>query len=202
MLGLLATLFGAASVTKAALSDVFGRDFSYHVYDQTMVAPAVLEDGAKPTDPDIEARKRASQQQMVEQEKQRVESAYKNDLFVGISALLVGLLFWVVHTFGWMKLEPTAERKQSVLFRGYVLLQLVMYSLVTLIVLPIAISQWLRHALSVDSEGIQAVPGEPVSIALWTLPVWLFFVWLTLRHVRGSSAPKRFVTNENVAPAA
>lgn len=189
MIGLLTTLFGAASITKATLSDLYGRDFSYPVYDRPMVSPPSMEETVKPADGDTEIQKMEAQRQMENEERQRVESQYKDDLFTGTSALLVGLLFWAVHTFGWMRLESPNIRKHSVLFRGFVLLQLVAYSLITLTVLPMAISQWLRHALLANQAAPQATPGDPVSIAIWVLPVWLIFVWLTLKHVRGSAEP-------------
>lgn len=185
MISLLAVVFGGTLVTKAVLSSGFGRDFSYYNYAMVHPEPPVLEDSGGKSNPDTLQQKEV-QARAVVQEQDRIEAEYQNDLFNGISALIVGLLFLIVHVFGWSRLDPASGRKESLLYKGYVLLQLVVYSLITLVALPMAISGTLRHFLVRATDTVTSAPGESVAVALWVTPVWLFWVWLTMRTLRKS----------------
>lgn len=175
-LSLLAIVFGGASVTKALLSDAFGRSFSYYSYEDTvsMPEPGVTEDKSQAVISESEQQKIKQQQQAT------IEAEYKDDIFTGVSLMVVGLLFMLVHTFGWMKLEPAKDRRQSVLYKGYIMMQLAIYSVGTLISLPVAISQSLRYWLDGSQNG-SLQPGEMLAVAIWVTPVWLVFIAWTMR---------------------
>lgn len=178
IVSLLAVVSGGASMTKAFLSSAFGRDFSYQ--SSMMSSPEPAGAGALNLDPKLLQQQKDAQNAAAKQEKERIEQAYQDDLFTGASTLIVGLLFLGVHMFGWWKLQERAERSESFWYRGYILLQLILYGLVTLVALPLAISQTLRFFVMANGANMPQ-PGEVVGVALWAAPVWIVFIWLALR---------------------
>ncbi len=184
MLSLLAVLVGLSGITKAVLSDVYGRDFSYYNYasDRPVMEPAVDKNSSL-----TEEQQKDQQELDLEYQKQQaeqIESQYQDDLFTGISTLVVGLLFLVVHVLGWMRMEPAKARQSSFLYKAYVMMQLVVYSLIALIALPTALSTLLRFMFQSTSASGNIIPGESLSVAIWATPVWVGFVWLTMRTVK------------------
>ena len=183
IISLLAAFFGLSGVTKAVASDVFGREFSYYNYAEIMIQEPIAKDAI---DPDVDEEKLRAEN--IARERERVESMYQEDLFNGLSMLIVGLLFLGVHVYGWRKLTTIVERSKSIVHKGYIILQLATFSVITLIALPLGISQVMRYALGQSNAEHSVVPGEPLSIALWSTPIWLFFVWLTIRTLRHQEA--------------
>lgn len=183
IISLLAAFFGLSSVTKALASDAFGRDFSYYNYAEIMIQEPISKDA---TDPDVDEEKLRAEN--IKREQERVESLYQEDLFNGLSMLVVGLLFLGVHVYGWQKLATATERSKSILHKGYIILQLATFSIITLIALPLGVGQVMRYALGQSNAEQSIVPGEPLSIAIWSTPIWLFFVWLTIRTLRHQEA--------------
>ena len=110
IISLLAAFFGLSSVTKALASDAFGRDFSYYNYAEIMIQEPISKDA---TDPDVDEEKLRAEN--IKREQERVESMYQEDLFNGLSMLVVGLLFLGVHVYGWQKLATATERSKSIL---------------------------------------------------------------------------------------
>lgn len=186
IISLLAIFFGISGITKAVASDVFGRDFSYYNYTDTIRSEPISKESLAPGVDEVDEEK--IQAENAKREKERIESLYQEDLYNGLSMLVVGVLFLGVHVFGWRKLESDAERSESVLHKGYIILQLVAFSIITLITLPLGVSQALRFALGQSKPEYNIVPGEPLSIAIWATPIWLFFVWLTIRTLRRQEA--------------
>lgn len=178
IISLLAVIIGTATAGTAVLSDIFGRQFSYQnpsgVYQ------------SEPLSSDQEATEEASlrvknAEIVASQDKQYIENLYRDDLLNGVSMLAVGLIFLVTHVVGWRMLDKS-DRKQSFLFRSYVFAQLAIYSLATLIALPAALSELLRYWLHGSSSVAAApLPGQMVALAVLVLPLWLFFVWRTIR---------------------
>lgn len=183
IISLLAAFFGLSSVTKALASDMFGRDFSYHNYSETIMQEPISKEI---TDPEVDEEKMRAEN--AKREKERVESMYQEDLYNGVSMLVVGLLFLGVHVYGWRKLETEPDRAKAILHKGYIILQLAVFSIITLIALPLGISQTMRYALGQSNSEQIIVPGEPLSIALWSTPIWLYFIWLTIQTLRRQSA--------------
>ena len=183
IISLLAAFFGLSSVTKALASDAFGRDFSYYNYAEIMIQEPISKDA---TDPDVDEEKLRAEN--IKREQERVESMYQEDLFNGLSMLVVGLLFLGVHVYGWQKLATATERSKSILHKGYIILQLATFSIITLIALPLGVGQVMRYALGQSNAEQSIVPGEPLSIAIWSTPIWLFFVWLTIRILHHQEA--------------
>ena len=184
MVSLVAIVSGGAMVTKAIASDWFGRDFSYYDYRSESAPEPFVKDAAlteEQRQQQIEQEKRFREQQ-----EQQLEERYQDDIFNGVSALVVGTIFLAVHIFGWRRMESAKDRQSSLLYKGYVLLQLAMYSLIALVALPLAISGTLRFVMS--STNSNAMPGESFGIALWATPVWLVWVWVTMRVWKKSKA--------------
>ncbi len=178
VISLIAVFLGASYITKAVASDVFGRDFSYFSYIPETLSDPIAADGSQ----DLNWKKQ--QAESMTRQNEQIESQYAQDLFNGISMLVVGLLFLSVHVVGWRKLEPATVRQQSILYRAYIMVQLAIFGIVTLITLPMALGNSLRYWLQAPIADTNLTPGEPLSIALWSTPIWLFFIWLTIRTLQ------------------
>ena len=63
---------------------------------------------------------------------------------------------------------------------------LVVFAVVTLTSLATAVPETLKYAL-LDLNVGEVSPGEPLSIAIVTLPVWLFYLVVTIRDLRTKS---------------
>ena len=178
IISLLVAFFGATTITKAVASDIFGRDFSYYNYAKSQ--PHLYDIELRT--PDAEETKEGLQE-AIQRESERIEGTYQDDLFTGSSALVVGLIFLAVHMYGWRKLEPATVRTESIFYKGYIMLQLAVFSIITLISLPVGISQGLRYAFG-QNQNVTDAPGEPLSFALWSTPIWLVFIYLTIKAMR------------------
>ncbi len=177
IISLLAIVMGGATVGKAILSDIFGRDFSYQTSNFAVAEP--MPDPAQSTEEAGLITKNA--QVIADQNKQHTETLYQDDLLNGVSMLAVGLIFLVTHVLGWRTLDSAPKRQSSFLFRAYIFAQLGLYSLTTLIALPAALSELLRFWLqSSEATSTPPAPGQMVALAILVLPLWLFFVWRTI----------------------
>ena len=73
----------------------------------------------------------------------------------------------------------------------YLIIGLAIFAIVTIISLASAVPETLRYALLEVRSGDES-PGEALAISIVALPVWVTYLVLTLRNVRGISNP-----NEN-----
>lgn len=179
-ISLLALFFGLAGVSKAVMSDIWGRGFSYYDYTVKEMPLEAIESNKELTEEEKEEDK-TQHQAYIEAERERIESQYRNDLYGGISMTVVGALFLLVHIWGWRRFDDKRPRSQSFMYRGYVIIQLVIFSLATLVSLPLGLGNLMQYLAEASTSGSNFTPGEPLSFALWATPVWLFFVWLTFK---------------------
>jgi hypothetical protein len=63
---------------------------------------------------------------------------------------------------------------------------LIIFAMTTIVSLSTGIPEALRYAL-LDINSGEESPGEPLSIAIVGLPVWLFYLIATIRTMRSSS---------------
>ena len=110
----------------------------------------------------------------------------------GLSLAIIGTFLLVVHFFGRTLVETKNERT-DVLRRLYLIIGLAIFAIVTIISLASAVPETLRYALLEVRSGDES-PGEALAISIVALPVWVTYLVLTLRNVRGISNPNE---NEN-----
>lgn len=186
IISLMAIVVGTTTIGSALLSDAFGRDFTYESYTEYYdTEPAISDDGTVDESTKAADLKAESVRQSQQQERDRIEAKYQDDIFAGVSALIVGILFFMVHFIGWKTLEKKGDHP-DVLFKAYIFAQLAIFSIATLISLPLAISQLLRFLIQPVGQATQSVaaPGLAVTFVLSVLPLWLFFAYRTIKLAR------------------
>jgi hypothetical protein len=172
---------GMTTLVKAGLSQAFGRDFSYYVPTRASF-PAPVQPAAPGAEqpPDVEQQLQSGQR--------RIEQQYRSDLVQGGTLALVGAILWPLHAWGRRRVADPASPVTRFLARAQQIVLLVLFSLVGLFSLPTALYELLRRFLiPADDSGIASPPGEAVATALVFVPLWVFFLWSTLRRVNAES---------------
>ena len=175
--GMVLLAAGAAGLVRAGLGATLGYNFSY--YPQYVSYPRpVLPPGTTPAETPTTA----------EQQQARavgLERAYKEGLLNGISYTLVGLIVWGAHVIGRRKLTYTTEA-DTVLERAYVLLIVFIFGIVMLVNLPQAVFETLRFYIlkPLDDFSQPNPPGDNVSWATVSLPIWVRYLFVLIRDVR------------------
>lgn len=106
----------------------------------------------------------------------RVETqVQKKDIIQGITLTLVGTLFLLLHVGAGM-LVKDAKEKFSWIYTGYIIVTLVMYSLVSLIALPVGLYLTLQYALLENAESFSGHPGDALAVGIAFTPVWIYFL--------------------------
>ncbi len=196
--GLLVFAQGASNLVQAGFASVGGKQFSYiPVHTQAppaiglRVAPSALElkDRAQLTDAELEAlsiiqRERRLKQIELDEERRRLglDRAMKEGLIQGVSFLIIGLAIWGSHFAGRRWLETEGER-DSLLSRVYLTLVTVTFGVITIVYLPQAVFETLSYVILEPLDQFRQ-PGEKLSLSITALPIWLIFLWQTIRAIR------------------
>ena len=168
-------LGGLSTLLKVGFGEIVDREFSYgnvyedHRYDQQREKEGDYR-------PDIGEETRSLPE--------KVELEMKGSLINGVSLTAIGLLLLVVHFLGRWWVE-TGDEKSDLLRRLYLMAGLVIFAIVTIVSLAAGIPETLRYALLDINPGEES-PGEPLSIAIVALPVWICYLVATLRNIRTS----------------
>ena len=198
--GLLLLAQGLAGLLQVGLASALGSDFSYHPVHARIarkpiaVDPLELKDRPQLTD---EERQRLSE--ILEQKEERnleqqredrilgLERARKEGLIQGISFTLIGGIIWGAHLFSRRKLE-TAEDRSSPINRGYLIIMVVIFGLVTIINLPQAVFEGFRFYLlePLDEFRRGSPPGGKLALSIVTLPIWIVYLVGAIKAARGS----------------
>ena len=109
----------------------------------------------------------------------------KGSLINGVSLAVIGMFLLLVHFWGRWWVE-TGDERSDLLRRLYLMAGLVIFAIVTIVSLATGIPEALRYALLDVNPGDES-PGEPLSIAIVALPVWICYLVATLRNIRTSS---------------
>ena len=168
-------LGGLSTLLKVGFGEIVDREFSYgnvyedHRYDQQR-------EKERDYRPDIGEETRSLPE--------KVELEMKGSLINGVSLAAIGLLLLVVHFLGRWWVE-TGDERSDLLRRLYLMTGLVVFAIVTIVSLAAGIPETLRYALLDINPGEES-PGEPLSIAIVALPVWICYLVATLRNIRTS----------------
>jgi hypothetical protein len=168
-------LGGVSTLLKVGFGEIVDREFSYgnvyeeHRYDQQREK----EEDYRPDTGD-ETRSLP----------EKVELEMKGSLINGVSLTVIGLFLLVVHFLGRWWVE-TGDERSDLLRRLYLMAGLVIFAIVTIVSLAAGIPETLRYALLDINPGEES-PGEPLSIAIVALPVWICYLVATLRNIRTS----------------
>ena len=210
--GLLLLAQGISGLLQVGLASALGNDFSYHpayVGVERMpiaVAPQGLKREPRTPDP-LELKERGQlteaeleelskildqrEKEAVEQRRQErirgLERARKEGLIQGISFTLIGGVIWGAHLFSRRRLE-TAEDRSSPINRGYLIIMVVIFGLITIINLPQAVFEGSRYYLlePLNEFSRNSPPGGRLALSIVTLPIWIVYLVGAIKAARGS----------------
>src|SRR5437879_6250660 len=107
------------------------------------------------------------------------------DLVRGVTFVIFGGVFWAAHWWARRALAGLAERGSG-LHRAYLILGTAIFGIATIALLPMGIYQALSVAIvPADQFTFRPGAGEALSGGLAALPLWLAYLWLVQRALRG-----------------
>lgn len=110
---------------------------------------------------------------------QRLDRAREGTVINAVSLMIIGAIIWTVHAFGRRRLESEEERG-DILNRAYLIAALLMFTIAAIVSLVTGIPETLRYFF-LDSLDRHESPGGPLSVAVVALPIWIYYLILTLR---------------------
>jgi hypothetical protein len=168
-------LGGVSTLVKVGFGEIVDREFSYgNVYEEHRYDQQHEKEEGYRLDTEDETRSLP----------EKVELEMKGSLINGMSLSVIGLFLLVVHFLGRWWVE-TGDERSDLLRRLYLMAGLVIFAIVTIVSLAAGIPETLRYALLDINPGEES-PGEPLSIAIVALPVWICYLVATLRNIRTS----------------
>ena len=197
--GLLVFTQGASELIKAGAAGISSKEFSYHPVwvelpgdaDAKPQHPLELADRGDLTDEELEElsqilAERQEENTRIKEERDRLglDRALDEGLIEGISFSIIGALVWAAHMFGRRKIE-TPEDRAGPLNRIYLVLLTAIFGIITIVSLPQAVFETLRYAV-LDPAADRYQPGEKLALSITALPIWLVYLWNTVRAIRRS----------------
>ena len=168
-------LGGVSTLVKVSFGEIVDREFSYgNVYEEHRYDQQHEKEEGYRHDTEDDTRSLP----------EKVELEMKGSLINGVSLAVIGLFLLVVHFLGRWWVE-TGDERSDLLRRLYLMAGLVIFAIVTIVSLAAGIPETLRYALLDINPGEES-PGEPLSIAIVALPVWICYLVATLRNIRTS----------------
>ncbi len=197
--GLLVFTQGASELIKAGAAGLSSKEFSYSPVwvelpedkETKPQHPLELADRGDLTDEELEElsqilAERQEENTRLNEERDRLglDRALDEGLIEGISFTIIGALVWVAHMFGRRKIE-TPEDRAGPLNRIYLVLLTAIFGIITIVSLPQAVFETLRYAV-LDPASDHYEPGEKLALSITALPIWLVYLWNTVRAIRRS----------------
>ena len=179
--GVIAFAVGLAGIISYVLAAAFGLDLVYGGQIPRPV-PAIAPVCAPntPCPPFVTP----FPQQLVSDPRLRQQT---EDLVRGVTFLIFGGVFWGAHWWARRALGGVAERASG-LQRAYLILGTAIFGIATIVFLPMGIYQALSFAIvPPDQFSFRPGAGESLSGGLAALPLWLVYLWLVQRALRGDS---------------
>jgi hypothetical protein len=106
-----------------------------------------------------------------------------DDLVRGVTFLVFGGIFWGAH---YAARRSLGHGEAGGLDRAYLMLGTAIFGIATIALLPMGIYQALSFAVLPAQQGFyRQGAGEALSGGLAALPLWLAYLWLVLRELRG-----------------
>lgn len=173
----LLTVGGASTLLKVGFGEIFGHDFSYgQVYQEyewlERDRAQALEDGNEPAYLFADARTLP----------EKIDLAVKTSLINGLSLTAIGLFLFTLHFFGRRWVE-TEEERSDLLRKIYLISGLVFFAIITVVTLSQGLPEALRYTM-LDLRVGEVSPGEPLSVGIIVLPVWMVYLVATIRTIR------------------
>ena len=117
--------------------------------------------------------------------RRQVERQYQDDLIQGGTLVVAGGLIWAFHLYGRRRGEVSEEASQEFFHKSYLTVLLVIFSIVGIIVLPMAAYELLRFfILQPDEFSARQPPGATVGMALVFVPGWVAALLRVIRRTR------------------
>lgn len=197
--GLLVFTQGASELIKAGAAGLSSKGFSYspvwvELPEDKVTKPQhplELADRGDLSDEELEELSRILAERQEEntrlnEERDRLglDRALDEGLIEGISFSIIGALVWAAHMFGRRKIE-TPEDRAGPLNRIYLVLLTAIFGIITIVSLPQAVFETLRYAV-LDPAADRYRPGEKLALSITALPIWLVYLWNTVRAIRRS----------------
>jgi len=187
---IIGALSGGSTLLKVGLGEAFGTEFSYgEVYEEDKWR------ARDRSDRELELHK-SDAPPMTEEEinkqypplEERLVYKVKESVIFGASLLLIGIILGLVHLVARRSIETETERV-DILRRVYLFAGLLVFAVASIISLTVAIPETLSYMFIGARPGDEYLsPGEPLSIAIISLPVWILYLYLTLRNIKSSKA--------------
>lgn len=197
--GLLVFTQGASELIKAGAAGLSSKEFSYSPVWVELPEdrvpqpqhPLELADRGDLSDEELEElsqilaeRREESTRLHEERDRLGLERAQDEGLIEGISFSIIGALVWAAHMFGRRKIEAPEDRAGP-LNRIYLVLLTAIFGIITIVSLPQAVFETLRYAV-LDPASDHYEPGEKLALSITALPIWLVYLWNTVRAIRRS----------------
>ncbi|MQF49117.1 hypothetical protein FIM08_04400 [SAR202 cluster bacterium AC-647-N09_OGT_505m] len=180
--GLLA-LGGVSTLLKVGFGEIVGREFSYgEVYEEHRFIQERLVNQQEHLDNQLYPTRFEEETRSLTE---KIEFAMRTSLINGVSLTGIGVFLWLVHFFG-RRLVETQDQRSDSMRKLYLMAALTIFAMTTIASLSTGVPEALRYALLDINPGEES-PGEPLSIAIVGLPVWLFYLVATIRTMRTSS---------------
>ena len=202
--GLLVITQGASNLLRAGFASMENNQFSYEPVYVSLPSddeiqpqnPLELKDPQLLSDEELVQlsdynHAQATEQLTQEAERRRLglEEAKEDSLIEGFTYLFMGILILVSHFGGRYWLE-SAEEKESLLSRGYLVFVTVTFGIITIVFLPQAVSETFEYILD-DPVGMydddRSGPGGKLALSITTLPIWLIYLSAVIRTMRRKS---------------
>jgi len=165
---------GLTGLFAYVLSSAIGLDF---VYGGSMPQPAI----APACPPDVA---NCPPVRIFPQEDYR-RFQQSQDLIRGVTFVVVGAIFWGVHWFA-RRAVARGDERSSGLYRAYLMVGTVILGIATIAFVPFGIYQALTFFVGATPPGnFRSGVSETLPGGLAALLLWLIYLWLVLRTLRG-----------------
>lgn len=174
---------GISTLFKVGFAEMFGPEFSYgsiyeeHRWEQENAYQRQLD----ARNPDYPKSAADFEPRTLEEE---IEFTQKSTIINGVTITLIGVLLLIVHIFGRRRVE-TVEEKSDAHRRLYLVIGLVIFAIVTVVTLATGLPEALRYAILEVNPGEES-PGGALSVAIVALPIWLYYLVVTLKTIRNN----------------
>lgn len=125
--------------------------------------------------------------------------AGERDIIRGLTMVMFGLLIGVIHVLVTRAVETKEERMNSPLYRLYVVIGLSVFTIGSLVSIPVGIYRALSYQFIEQPSTLdpyqRLVPGESIASAIAYLPFWILFIWslYQLQKVHKMEHPKAVI---------
>lgn len=157
---------GLSFLLNGFFANQFGPEFSYRPEYVTPATEVIDANGnLKPIEPTYEIPAHAAER----------------DIIRGLTMVMFGLLIGVIHVLVTRAVESKEERTHSPLYRLYVVIGLSVFTIGSLVSIPVGIYRALSYQFIEQPSTLdpyqRLVPGESIASAIAYLPFWIYFIW-------------------------